>query len=88
MEGSDWFKVGWQSRDLTIEPEEKGGKTEDRERDGQRVKGGEIAGGRGRKERMLLEIKRDKQRGVGRWGRSCSPEGSLLESHSTGPSNV
>lgn len=86
--GSDWFKVGRQSGDLLMEPEEKDGKTEDRVRDMQRVKGGERARGRGWKERRRREIKRDKQSGVGRWGRSCSPEGSLLVSHSTGPSNV
>lgn len=70
-----------------MEPEEKEEKT------GQRgicrgLKGGELARGRDWKERRHWEIKRDKQRGVGRWGRSCSPEGSLLVSHSTGPSNV
>lgn len=58
-----------------LEPEEKGRKTEDRLRDMQRVKEGQRARGRGWKERRHPEIKRDKQRGVGRWGKELLPRG-------------
>lgn len=47
---------------------------------------GEMGSGWG-KEKKLEDKDRQTERG-GRWETSCSPEASLLVSHSTGPYNV
>lgn len=80
------LKLGQESGELLMEPEEERRMGKERRvcRRKKKKKGFRERG----RERLEDKERQTERGGGGRWEMSRSPEGSLLVSHSTGPSNV